>query len=48
MADGMVRSRPLLVDHSRRNAGAGRIDRLMVVALSYILWFALIPLLNLL
>jgi 1,4-dihydroxy-2-naphthoate polyprenyltransferase len=38
----------MLAAYRRQNAGARRIDRLMMVALSYILWFALIPLLNLL
>ena len=38
----------MLAAHSRQNAGARRIDGLMIVALSYTLWFALIPLLNLL
>jgi 1,4-dihydroxy-2-naphthoate octaprenyltransferase len=38
----------MLAAYGRQNAGARRIDGLMIVALSYILWFALIPLLNLL
>jgi putative NADPH-quinone reductase/1,4-dihydroxy-2-naphthoate octaprenyltransferase len=37
----------LLAAHIQRNAGARRIDALMAVALSYILWFALVPLVNL-
>jgi putative NADPH-quinone reductase/1,4-dihydroxy-2-naphthoate octaprenyltransferase len=37
----------LLAAHLQRDAGARRIDALMAVALSYILWFALVPLVNL-
>jgi 1,4-dihydroxy-2-naphthoate polyprenyltransferase len=38
---------PMLAAYIRQDAGARRIDSLMAVALSYILWFAAVPLFNL-
>jgi 1,4-dihydroxy-2-naphthoate polyprenyltransferase len=37
----------VLACHAHENAGARRIDGLMTVALSYVLWFVAVPLLNL-
>ena len=37
----------MLATHIQENAGARRIDGLMAVALSYILWFVAVPLVNL-
>jgi hypothetical protein len=37
----------MLAGHVHEDAGARRIDGLMAVALSYILWFVAVPLVNL-
>jgi putative NADPH-quinone reductase/1,4-dihydroxy-2-naphthoate octaprenyltransferase len=37
----------MLACHAQENAGARRIDGLMAVALSYVLWFVAVPLVNL-